>query len=179
VATYREVESENTRFLERLNARIAGAESELKLIGRLTMLTSARNHLAGKVAHIATGAVNDEVELELSGGDRIVAIITHESLERMNLRPGDNAVALIKASSVIVARDDGVSMKLSARNQLKGTITRVEPGAVNAEVVIALSGGNSVAAIITNTSAIEMRLADGMAVTAIFKASSVILGVGA
>ena len=69
-------------------------------------------------------------------------------------------------------------MKLSARNQLEGTITRVEPGAVNAEVVIALYGGNSVAAIITNTSASEMKLAEGMAVTAIFKASSVILGVG-
>ena len=68
-------------------------------------------------------------------------------------------------------------MKLSARNQLKGTITRVEPGAVNAEVVIALSGGNSVAAIITNTSASEMKLAEGMAVMAIFKASSVILGI--
>lgn len=179
VATYREVESENARFLERLNARISGADSELKLIGRLTMLTSARNHLAGKIVHIATGAVNDEVELELSGGDRIVAIITHESLARMSLRLGDSAIALIKASSVIVARDDGASMKLSARNQLKGTITRIEPGAVNAEVVIALSGGNSVAAIITNTSAREMQLADGMAVTAIFKASSVILGVGA
>src|SRR5688572_28900338 len=97
----------------------------------------------------------------------------------MSLRLGDNAIALIKASSVIVARDDGAAMKLSARNQLKGTITRVEPGAVNAEVVIALSGGNSVAAIITNTSARDMQLAEGMAVTAIFKASSVILPVGA
>lgn len=179
VATYREVESENARFLERLNARIAEAESELRFIGRLTMLTSARNHFAGKIVRIATGAVNDEIELELSGGDRIVAIITRESLEQMDLKVGDHAIALIKASSVIVARDDGASMKLSARNQLKGAITRVEPGAVNAEVVIALSGGNSVAAIITNTSASEMKLAEGMAVTAIFKASSVILGVGA
>ena len=143
------------------------------------MLTSARNHLAGKVVRIATGAVNDEVELELSGGDRIVAIITHESLEHMKLAVGDSAIALVKASSVIVAREDGTSMKLSARNQLQGTVTRVEPGAVNTEVVIALAGGNSVAAIITNTSASEMKLAEGMRPTAIFKASSVILAVGA
>ena len=63
------------------------------------MLTSARNHLAGKVVHITTGAVNDEVELELSGGDRVVAIITHESVEHLSLKLGDSAIALIKASS--------------------------------------------------------------------------------
>jgi len=55
----------------------------------------------------------------------------------------------------------------------------VQPGAVNAEVVIDLGGGNSVAAIITNTSAQALQLAEGVEAAAIFKASSVILAVGA
>jgi len=73
--------------------------------------------------------------------------------------------------------DNAAPMKLSARNQLAGTVSRVVPGAVNTEVVIALAGGNSVAAIITNASAKEMRLAQGKAAVAVFKASSVILAV--
>ena len=179
VATFREVEAENARFLERMNARIATASQDLKIIERLTMLTSARNHFAGQVTRIEPGAVNDEVELRLSGGDRIVAIVTRESVERLGLAIGHDAIALIKASSVIVAVENGSPMKLSARNQLAGTISRVTPGAVNTEVVIALAGGNSVAAIITQASAKGLRLTEGSAATAIFKASSVILAVAA
>ncbi|MFC3816027.1 TOBE domain-containing protein [Lysobacter sp. GCM10012299] len=179
VAAYQAVEDENERFIERLNARMSGAAAELQTIGRLSMLTSARNHFVGKVVRIATGAVNDEVELELSGGARIVAIITHESLQHMALAVGDSAVALVKASSVIVATGADAGVKLSARNRLQGKVSRVQPGAVNAEVVIDLGGGNSVAAIITNTSAQALQLAEGVEAAAIFKASSVILAVGA
>ena len=179
VATFREVEAENARFVERLNKRIATASQDLKIIERLTMLTSARNHFAGQVVRIEPGAVNDEVELQLSGGDRIVAIVTRQSVEHLGLAVGGDAIALIKASSVIVAVESGAPMKLSARNRLTGTISRVTPGAVNTEVVIALAGGNSVAAIITQASANDMRLAVGSAATAIFKASSVILAVAA
>jgi molybdate transport system regulatory protein len=179
VSTFREVEIENARFLERLNARIAGADQDLQIIERLNMLTSARNHFAGKIVRITPGAVNDEVELKLSGGEHIVAIVTHRSVQQLGLRKNTDAIALIKASSVIVAVDDGAPMQLSARNQLAGTISRIVPGAVNSEVVIALAGGNSVAAIITQASAKQMRLAEGRAATAVFKASSVILAVHA
>ena len=56
-------------------------------------------------------------------------------------------------------------------------ITRVTPGAVNTEVVLQLTGDSSVAAIVTNESAQSMGLAAGSAATAVFKASSVIVGV--
>ena len=77
----------------------------------------------------------------------------------------------------MVGTADGVRMRLSARNQLAGQITRVTPGAVNTEVVIGLKGGNTVAAIITNVAAKELKLAINAEALAIFKASSVILGV--
>jgi molybdate transport system regulatory protein len=183
VETYRRVAAENARFLQRVNARIAGAGEDLHLIGRLSMLTSARNHFAGKILRVAAGAVNDEVELRLHGGETLVAIVTHRSVEQLGLRKGGEAVALIKASSVIVAVDvddgKGKPLKLSARNQLAGTVARIERGAVNTEVVIALPSGNSVAAIVTNASAKALNLAVGQAATAVFKASSVILAVSA
>ncbi len=71
------------------------------------MLTSARNHFAGKVSRIKTGSVNDEIQIKLTGGERLVSIITHESVENLGLKVGRAVVALVKASSVIVAIDDG------------------------------------------------------------------------
>lgn len=178
VATFRTVEAEHARFLERINREILQSSGEaLQLIGRLTMRTSARNQFAGRVTAIRSGAVNDEVELELAGGERLVAIVTHESVENLALKPGGRAIALVKASWIIVAVDDGTPLRLSARNCLRGTISRLTRGAVNTEVVITLKGGTSVAAVITNASADALGLAEAQPASAIFKASSVILGV--
>ena len=140
------------------------------------MKTSARNQFLGKVTRVKPGAVNDEIELEMAGGQKIVAIITHESTNSLGLRLGTEAFALIKSSSIFIVTDD-TKAKFSARNRLPGTITRVQPGTVNTEVVIDLPGGGSVAAIITNESSNTLGLNIGKAASAIFKASSVILGV--
>ena len=69
-------------------------------------------------------------------------------------------------------------MKISARNQLQGTVTEVNKGAVNSEVAIALAGGATVVAIITNESASKLGLQKGARATAIVKASDVMLGTG-
>lgn len=140
------------------------------------MKTSARNQFSGKVSQVKTGAVNDEIEITLTGGDKLVATITHESTLNLGLKVGAEAIALVKAPWVIVATDDQ-GIKLSARNQLSGKITKLTHGAVNAEVVIQLPGGNAVCAIITLDSATELGLAEGQPATAIFKASHVIVGV--
>src|SRR3546814_5490253 len=71
------------------------------------------------IARLTRGAVNDEVELVLSGGDVLTATVTHTSSETLGLRKGAEAIALIKASAIIIAVDDGVPLKLSARNQLQ------------------------------------------------------------
>lgn len=179
LATYRAAEAENARFLEQLNARIKNAEADLRIIGRLNMLTSARNHFSGTVTAIKHGAVNDEVRLALPGGEQLTAIVTHASAEHLGLAVGSDAIALIKASWVLVAVDDGKPMKLSARNQLRGKVQRLTPGAVNTEVVIDIGGGTSIAAIITKDAAESLKLALGKPAIAIFKASSVILGANA
>lgn len=177
VKTFRMVEEENTRFLEALNTRVKNVDRDLGFLGRLTMLTSARNHFAGKVSRIKTGSVNDEVQIKLTGGERLVSIITHESLENLGLEVGTAVVALVKASSVIIAIDDDAPLRVSARNRLAGTISRLVKGAVNTEVVIDLKGGNSVAAVITNGAVKTLKLREGEPASAIFKASSVIVGV--
>lgn len=176
LATYRAVEAENQRFLSEINSRLRHADRDLRTLGRLSMRTSARNQWAGRVARMQRGAVNDEIEIELPGGDRITAVITHGSVENLGLETGQDAIALVKASSVMVGTMDGGPLGISARNQLSGSITRITPGAVNTEVVIGLRGGNTVAAIITNRAAKDLGLEAGQQALAIFKASSVILG---
>ena len=69
------------------------------------MRLSARNILKGKVVKIVHGAVNDEVTLQLTGGEMIVAIITDGSVESLGLKEGKAAYAVIKASSVMIAVD--------------------------------------------------------------------------
>jgi len=69
------------------------------------MNLSARNVLKGRVKHVAPGAVNTEVTIELPGGTEIVSIITKNSAERLHLAQGSEVYAVIKASDVIVATD--------------------------------------------------------------------------
>lgn len=176
LATYQMVDEENRRFLTDMGSRLKHADRDLGALRRLSMRTSARNQWAGRIDRIRRGAVNDEVEIRLPGGDRIAAVITHESLENLGLAVGQEAIALVKASAVIVGTAGGRRMRLSARNQLSGKVTRVTPGAVNTEIVIALKGDKTVAAIITNVAARELALKVGQKALAIFKASSVILG---
>ena len=137
-------------------------------------MISARNQLPATVKNVKKGAVNDEITLELAGGATLTAIITSESTQNLGLAAGKEAVAVIKASSVLVSTDE--TLRLSARNRLAGTISRVETGAVNSEVDVKV-GGNTFVAIITKHSAEEMKLAVGQAVNVIVKASHVLVGV--
>jgi len=68
-------------------------------------------------------------------------------------------------------------METSARNQIRGTVTSVNIGAVMAEVVVEVNGAQVVAAI-TKDSAERLGLEAGKAVTAIIKATDVMIGVG-
>lgn len=175
VGRYAEIEALHRRFVELLGASSTDLASDIQLLRTLNMKTSARNQFAGRVTALTPGAVNDEVELTLSGGQRIVAVVTQGSTASLGLGVGVEAFALVKASSVIVATELG-SGRLSARNQLVGSIAAVRPGAVNAEVVIELGGGSSIAAIVTQQSVGALGLAPGVEAAAIFKASSVIVG---
>lgn len=71
----------------------------------------------------------------------------------------------------------GETVKLSARNVIKGKVKAVNPGTVNTEVTVELAGGDEVVSIITKASAENLGLAEGKEVYVIIKASSVMIGV--
>jgi molybdate transport system regulatory protein len=88
---------------------------------------------------------------------------------------GRRVIALVKASSLLVFTD--AALRVSARNQLWGTVARVVDGPVNAEVVIDLGSGRSAVAVLTRDSVAALGLAEGVRACAAFKVSSVILAV--
>lgn len=140
------------------------------------MAISARNQLNATVKHIQSGAVNDVIKLSLTDGDELTAVITSESTKRLNLAiGGSSVVAIFKAPSVIVATDD--ELILSSRNQLQGTVESITDGAVNAEIAIKTASGTVISAIITSQSCQNLNLAVGLPVTALIKASHIVLGV--
>jgi molybdate transport system regulatory protein len=140
------------------------------------MKISARNILEGKVQNVIKGAVNAQVTLALAGGEQIVSIITNSSIDSLGLATGKTAYAIVKANEVIVGKDvDG--SKLSARNVLSGKVISSHDGAVNSEVEIKLTGGTTVVASITKESVHTLGLKQGDSVSAIIKASNVLIGV--
>jgi len=140
------------------------------------MKLSARNVFPGTVTKVTKGAVNSEVHLELKSGDKIVSIITNGSADSLALKEGKSALAIVKASWVILGNDLH-SVKLSTRNILCGTVAKVTKGAVNSEVSLKLAGGTILTAIITNESVHSLVLKQGDHACVAIKASSVILGV--
>lgn len=142
------------------------------------MILSARNQLKATVAAVKAGAVNNEVSLRLEKGTLLTSIITSASCESLGLKEGTAAYAVVKASNVMIGEEGG-KLRLSARNQLAGTVKAVTEGAVNAEVAVALDGGEEITSIITMTSAKKLALAPGRKVLVVVKASDVMVGVEA
>lgn len=176
IVTFRALESEHRKFMDKLTHAGLDASGDIDLMRRFMLKTSARNKFLGTVTEIRTGAVNDEIQLRIAGGHLITATITCDSTAELGLEPGKEAIALVKASAVIIGAP-GPGLRLSARNQLLGQISAIRPGAVNSEILIGMEGGATLAAIVTNDSVQELGLEVGAPAVAIFKASSVILGV--
>ena len=68
------------------------------------MKVSARNRLAGTVKEINMGQVMAEITLKI-GENEIVATVTKKSAEGLGLKVGEKAVALIKATDVMVGKE--------------------------------------------------------------------------
>lgn len=69
------------------------------------MKLSARNVLNGKIIEVKKGATTAHVRITLPGGAVITASITNEAVSELDLKTGDDAYAVIKASDVMVGKD--------------------------------------------------------------------------
>jgi molybdopterin-binding protein len=69
------------------------------------MKLSARNVLKGKIVEVTKGQTTAHVRLDIGGGNVITGSITNESVDELKLKMGENAYAVIKATSAMVAVD--------------------------------------------------------------------------
>jgi molybdate transport system regulatory protein len=176
IEKYRIVQEEHRKFLENLEERLGDTGNLYQFLRRISMRISARNTFSGVITDLTRGAVNAEIIITLNGGHQIVSTITNGGVDNLGLKTGMSAYAIVKSSSVMVGRDLH-SKKLSARNLICGTVQRVINGPVSSEIDIEIGGGNSISAIITQTSSGKLDLKEGEHACAIFKASDVIIGV--
>ncbi|NTU67484.1 MAG: TOBE domain-containing protein [Chlorobiaceae bacterium] len=176
IEQYRIVQDEHRKFLENLEERLGDTANLYSFLRRISMRISARNIFSGTIEEVKPGAVNAEVLITLTGGQKIASIITNGAVDNLGLKQGMSAYAIVKSNSVIVGRELHEA-KLSARNIMCGTVQRIINGSVSSEVDIEIGGGNIISAIITHTSSERLELMEGEHACALFKASSVIIGV--
>jgi molybdate transport system regulatory protein len=91
-----EVGKEATAVIKASNVLIAKGDSRLAGL-------SARNQFPGTVEKVAKGAVNGHVSIRLADGNVLVASITNEAIEELDLREGAPALGIVKATDVMVA----------------------------------------------------------------------------
>lgn len=174
LGAWRTLQDDHREFLRAQEARLAQLPALSGLLRRMAMKTTARNQFAGIVASVEAGPVSASVTITLKSGDQITATMTSAAAQRLKLKKGKEALALVKASAVVLVTDFA-GWQLSARNQLAGTVSRIERGAVSSLVVLTLPGGATMTASVTNEGVEALDLKVGVAATAVFKAYSVMV----
>jgi molybdate transport system regulatory protein len=175
VRLYRLLEAGLQGVVGRLQEEMHDLDRLNGLLKAIAMRSSARNQLRGSVRRVRRGAVNAEVTLDLGDNLAIVATVTKEAVDELRLARGRPAIALIKASWVLLAPEP--PPRTSARNCLCGSVAAIRPGAVNTEVRLTLAGGRTLTAVITRESLRVLRLAVGARCCALIKASHVLIAV--
>jgi molybdate transport system regulatory protein len=173
LAGFSRLAQQHDEFVDRLGASLSHVDDLASFVQSNRLVSSAGNQFLGTVSRVEPGAVNAEIVLRVSDQVSLVAIITEQSRAELEVAVGKKLVALVKASSVLLAR--GERLVTSARNVIAGTIVRLVRGKVNTDVYLDIGGGKTLNAVITNHSAERLALQEGMTIQAFFKASSVIL----
>ncbi|MFK3771756.1 TOBE domain-containing protein [Pseudomonas sp. NPDC089406] len=170
---YQRLQALQTELLE-----AAEHSSDLDLLGRLMLRTSARNQLQGQVSGLRREGRYDQVSLALGGGLEIQALITLDSTERLGLTLGTTVVALLKAGWVHLMDTDEVPEPGS--NCMAATIDEVLAGDSGpSEVRLVLGNGQTLCAFAEAGWLAERGLGAGSEVRVQFHPSFVLLGVPA
>ena len=170
------VEVFDDRIIPYMMEGIKKGQSQQHVISTFHTRTSVRNQLVGTVERIKPRMYHGEVWLKLKGGDKVLSILTLESISRMGLVEGSQAFILIRAPHLIVVREDS-KLQFSAANRLCGKVVAFNHARLISEMTLALPGGDLLKAAIPHEAVTELNLKEGDRLCGIFKATNVILAV--
>ncbi len=137
---------------------------------------STKNIFGGIISDIVRDDSVAQVALELKSGHQIYAVISNDSIDELKLEKGSPASALIKASSVMISNAPEPVI-ISAKNMIKGKISKISEHVVQGEVSLDIGGGDTITSTITQSSVKRLGLKVGDEAWAVIKTSSVIIGV--
>ena len=139
----------------------------------LTSPVSARNQISGKVTDIQSGTAMSVVTIA-GDGQQLISAITNQAVQELGLKKNDSVVALIKSTETMLVKGEMAGMKISARNKISGRVTGIQKG--NAMATVNIDGGSlKLTSAITRQAIDELQLSNGDAVTAVIKATEVVV----
>lgn len=165
--------------IQALQAQILDAAehaSDLDLLGRLMLRTSARNQLQGQVIAIEHQGRYDRISLALAGGLQIAALITPDSTARLELHCGCTVVALLKAGWVhLLMAQDGATTDANLLDATVAAITTDAEG--QSEVRVLLENGQTLCAFADAQWLAQRDINEGARLKVQFHPDAVLLGV--
>ncbi|MBM4288223.1 MAG: transporter [Deltaproteobacteria bacterium] len=136
--------------------------------------TSARNTFFGKISAIKKGDIQAQVELVTLAGDRLVTVITNDSLLRLGLKTGMLISAEVKAPWVVLQKGEEEPAG-SAENRFRGTVERILKGRVTTEYRVRIADGTELCAVVSQAGSRGLELRPNDTVWAVFNCFAVVL----
>jgi molybdate transport system regulatory protein len=136
-------------------ALVSFSEAEMQQVAKFFLAkesgrkTSARNAFFGKISAIRKGDIQARVELVTLAGDRVITMITNDSLARLGLKVGKLLTAEVKAPWVILHKGE-TEPECSAENRFFGTIERIISGRLTSEYVVRLADGTELCSLVSS-----------------------------
>ncbi|MDO5538171.1 MAG: TOBE domain-containing protein [Desulfovibrionaceae bacterium] len=135
--------------------------------------SSARNAFTGNVTRLETGPVSALVEITTLQGMKVHTLITIESVQRLNIHPGQLLNTTVKAPFVMLARPGG---GCDGTNRFRGRVSAINRGAVESSVVVDVAEGASLCSILSTDELELLGLSVGDEAEAFFSPFASVLG---
>ena len=161
-----------TRALASLQDETVVLDSLLGAISQFAPQSSARNQYFARVTRIQPHAVTARIGLQLAADIEIYAEVTHRSSARLKLAPGQEVLVMLKAPAVVLQRETKAAEGI---NRLRGDVLSWLSDGVNTAVVLAVSSGLEICALMAADQVDALDLQRGQRLVASFDPEQVLL----
>jgi molybdate transport system regulatory protein len=176
LASWQLLQERHRDFLRTQEAWLMDQPGLAHFLKRTSMKASARNQFSGSIVSLAQGPASTEVGIDIGAGRQLQASLCSSACAELALQVGQEVVALLKASEVVLVTDFG-SYQMAGGNQLSGHISQIRKGGASAGVTLTLPGGSQLSASVTLDAIDALGLSVGQTATAVFPAAALLLAV--
>lgn len=170
---YAVLKREHTHFLKRLSELTDIQSGAFKTIERLSLQISARNQMRAKVVSVACEYLNAKINLELKSGKVLVAVITKEAVENLNIEKDQYVTVIFKSSAVLLSEVSDATLE---DNRLEGIVEKIDADIENAKVLIDIGSHDKIVSVISKEILENIKLKEGYPVRIGIEANNIMVG---